>query len=72
MRRHYDHLRKHDGWIWNGADDNASGTVGVPTIAYEFMATARKSERSIIFAAWTAEEKGLYGVESDSAKTGLE
>ena len=30
---HYDHLGKHDGWIWNGADDNASGTVGVMTLA---------------------------------------
>jgi len=30
---HYDHLGKYDGWIWNGADDNASGTVGVMTIA---------------------------------------
>ena len=58
---HYDHLGKHDGWIWNGADDNASGTIGVLTIAKAFMATGKKPERSIIFAAWTGEEKGLYG-----------
>ena len=58
---HYDHLGKHDGWIWNGADDNASGTVGVMSIAKAFMATGKKPERSIIFAAWTGEEKGLYG-----------
>ncbi|MEZ5104781.1 MAG: M20/M25/M40 family metallo-hydrolase [Draconibacterium sp.] len=58
---HYDHLGKWDGWIWNGADDNASGTVGVMTIAKAFMATGKKPEKSIIFAAWTAEEKGLYG-----------
>jgi hypothetical protein len=58
---HYDHLGKHDGWIWNGADDNASGTVGVLSIARAFKATGKKPERSIIFAAWTGEEKGLYG-----------
>ena len=60
---HYDHMGKADGWIWNGADDNASGTVGVMTIAKAFMATGKKPEKSIIFAAWTAEEKGLLGSE---------
>ena len=58
---HYDHLGKHNGWIWNGADDNASGTVGVMTIAKAFKATGKKPEKSIVFAAWTGEEKGLYG-----------
>lgn len=58
---HYDHLGKWDGYIFNGADDNASGTVGVMTIAKAFMATGKKPEKSIIFAAWTGEEKGLYG-----------
>ena len=60
---HYDHLGKFDGYIWNGADDNASGTVGVMTVAKAFMATGKKPEKSIIFAAWTGEEKGLYGSE---------
>ena len=58
---HYDHVGKYNGWIWNGADDNASGTVGVMTIAKAFMATGKKPEKSVIFAAWTAEEKGLWG-----------
>lgn len=58
---HYDHLGKYDGFIWNGADDNASGTVGVMTIAKAFAATGKKPKKSIVFAAWTAEEKGLYG-----------
>jgi hypothetical protein len=58
---HYDHVGKWNGWIWNGADDNASGTVGVMTIAKAFRATGKKPEKSIIFAAWTAEEKGLWG-----------
>ncbi|MFW6310539.1 MAG: M20/M25/M40 family metallo-hydrolase [Prolixibacteraceae bacterium] len=58
---HYDHVGKWNGWIWNGADDNASGTVGVMTIAKAFKATGEKPEKSIIFAAWTGEEKGLWG-----------
>lgn len=58
---HYDHLGMFDGYIWNGADDNASGTVGVMTIAKACMATGEKPERSIVFAAWTGEEKGLIG-----------
>ena len=61
MGAHYDHLGKFDGWIWNGADDNASGTVGVMTIAKAFKATGKKPEKSVIFAAWTGEEKGLWG-----------
>lgn len=58
---HYDHLGMHDGVIYNGADDNASGTVGVMTIAKAFKATGKKPEKSVIFAAWTGEEKGLFG-----------
>jgi hypothetical protein len=58
---HYDHLGKHDGWIWNGADDNASGTVGVMTLAKAFMAAGEVPEKTIVFAAWTGEEKGLLG-----------
>jgi hypothetical protein len=58
---HYDHIGKWNGWIWNGADDNASGTVGVMTIAKAFKATGKKPEKSVIFAAWTGEEKGLWG-----------
>ncbi len=60
---HYDHLGKHDGWIWNGADDNASGTVGVMTLAKAFMAAGQQPEKTIVFAAWTGEEKGLLGSE---------
>jgi len=44
---HYDHLGKHDGWIWNGADDNASGTVGVMTVARACIATGEKPEKTI-------------------------
>jgi hypothetical protein len=58
---HYDHLGISNGYIWNGADDNASGTVGVMTIAKAIMATGEKPEYTIVFALWTAEEEGLLG-----------
>ena len=58
---HYDHLGIKDGCIWNGADDNASGTVGIMTIAKAIAETGVKPEKSIIFAFWTAEEVGLLG-----------
>lgn len=58
---HYDHLGKYEGLIWNGSDDNASGTVGVMTIAKAFIESGKKPERTIIFAAWSGEEKGLLG-----------
>jgi hypothetical protein len=58
---HYDHMGKSDGWIFNGADDNASGTVGVMTIARAIAASGKKPEKTIVFAAWSGEEKGLLG-----------
>lgn len=58
---HYDHMGMHDGYIWNGADDNGSGTTGVLTLAKAIAATGKKPEKTILFAFWTAEEKGLLG-----------
>ena len=58
---HYDHLGIRDSCIWNGADDNASGTVGIMTIAKAIAETGIKPEKSIIIAFWTAEEFGLLG-----------
>lgn len=58
---HYDHVGMRDGSIYNGADDNASGTVGVMTIARAIKATGIKPEKTIVFALWTGEEKGLLG-----------
>src|SRR5665648_632337 len=54
---------RYNGYIYNGADDNGSGTVGVMSIARALKATGKKPEKTIIFAAWTAEEKGLLGSE---------
>ncbi|MBN1387319.1 MAG: M20/M25/M40 family metallo-hydrolase [Bacteroidales bacterium] len=60
---HMDHMGMSGGRIWNGADDNASGTVGVMTIARAFKATGVQPERTVLFCAWTGEEKGLLGSE---------
>lgn len=60
---HLDHMGIDNGKIWNGADDNASGTVAVMTIAKAFAASGVKPKRTIIFCAWTGEEVGLYGSE---------
>lgn len=56
---HYDHVGIRDGEIYNGADDNASGTAGLLAIA-EHFALMRPSH-SIIIAALDAEEQGLQG-----------
>ncbi len=58
---HYDHKGKYNGVVWNGADDNASGTVAVMSVARACMATGVKPKRTIIFAAWDGEEEGLLG-----------
>lgn len=58
---HYDHMGKYNGFVWNGADDNASGTVAVMTIARACMAVGVKPKRTIVFAAWDGEEEGLLG-----------
>lgn len=62
---HYDHMGIGDGKVWNGADDNASGTVAVMEtaramkLAYDITGT--KPACNIVFAAWTGEERGLLG-----------
>ena len=62
---HYDHLGydpmlKGDQ-IYNGADDNASGVQAVLQVARAFLATGVQPERTVIFAFWDGEEKGLLG-----------
>ena len=62
---HWDHLgvgEPVDGdSIYNGAHDNASGTVGMLTIAEAFAKMETKPERSVVFLFVTAEEQGLLG-----------
>ncbi len=48
--------------IRNGAIDNATGTAELLEVARAF-AKGPKPARSVVFAAWTAEEKGLLGAE---------
>jgi hypothetical protein len=61
---HYDHEGIKDGEIYNGADDDGSGTVAVLEMA-EAFANARRDgfapRRSILFMTVSAEEKGLLG-----------
>ena len=72
---HYDHLgMKKSGegdLIFNGANDDASGVTGVLALAAYFKKVG--TERTIVFAAFTAEEMGLigstyFGKEIDAAK----
>lgn len=64
---HYDHLgttTKPDAngdTIYNGADDDGSGTVGLLAIAEAFATTAPRPKRSILFVWHTGEELGLWG-----------
>lgn len=58
---HLDHEGRRGDYIFNGADDNGSGSVGVMEIAEAFAKNTVKPKRSIVFALWTGEEKGLYG-----------
>ncbi len=68
---HYDHLgmggpgsgsRRPDTLaVHNGADDNASGVAGLLELAEKWAAAPEKPKRSLLFAAFAAEEMGLLG-----------
>jgi hypothetical protein len=58
---HLDHLGRRGDYIFNGADDNGSGSVGVMALARAFALNPVKPKRSILFALWTGEEEGLLG-----------
>jgi len=61
---HYDHLGVKKGDVYNGADDNGSGTVALLEIAEAFAkakAEGNGPRRSILFIAFTGEEVGLFG-----------
>ena len=61
---HFDHDGADGDRIFNGADDNGSGTIGVLDIAEAYASAARagrRPRRTILFAAWDAEERGLLG-----------
>lgn len=56
---HYDHIGVRNGVVFNGADDNASGTAALFALGQYFKANPPK--HSLIFAALDAEESGLQG-----------
>jgi hypothetical protein len=61
---HYDHLGFHDGKIYHGADDDASGTSAIIALAKAFAQAKKEGNgprRSILFLAVSGEEKGLLG-----------
>ena len=62
---HYDHLGVrapvNGDSIYNGAEDNASGTAAVLTAAEAFSRSGGEPQRSILFMAFGAEESGLLG-----------
>jgi hypothetical protein len=63
---HYDHVGVQNGQVYNGADDDGSGTVAILELAQAF-ARARSDgfgpRRSIVFMTVSGEEKGLLGSE---------
>jgi hypothetical protein len=63
---HYDHVGTSNGLVFNGADDDGSGTVAVLELAEAFArakAEGHGPRRSILFMTVTGEEKGLLGSE---------
>ncbi len=64
LSSHLDHLGMKEGEIYNGADDDGSGTVALLEIAAAFQKAKSEGhgpKRSIIFLHVTGEEKGLLG-----------
>lgn len=64
LTAHYDHLGIQDGEIYNGADDDGTGTVALLEIAQAFQKAKDEGngpKRSIVIMPVSAEEKGLLG-----------
>ena len=57
---HYDHVGVRRRQIYNGADDNASGTAALMAFA-RYFAKRIHPENTIVFIGLDAEEKGLRG-----------
>lgn len=59
---HYDHIGTRNGVVFNGADDNASGTAALFAVAKYF--SAHRPANSLLFVAFDGEESGLRGSEA--------
>ncbi len=58
---HFDHCGRHLGLLFPGADDNASGSAVVMTLARAFASLNPKPKRSVMFVLFGGEELGLQG-----------
>jgi len=58
---HLDHLGRRGDYIFNGAEDNASGACSVLAMARALALNPEKPRRSVVFCLWTGEEAGLLG-----------
>jgi hypothetical protein len=58
---HLDHEGRWEDYIYNGADDNGSGSVGVLILARAFAANPQRPKRTLVFCLWCGEEEGLLG-----------
>ena len=61
---HYDHLGMYNGIIYNGADDDGSGTTALLAMAESLMRLKKMGkgpQRTVVFIAFSGEEKGLWG-----------
>lgn len=58
---HFDHCGEIAGHVFNGADDNASGSSVVMAIAEAYSKLEVKPKRSVMFVLFGGEEKGLRG-----------
>ncbi|MFC1513780.1 M20/M25/M40 family metallo-hydrolase, partial [candidate division KSB1 bacterium] len=61
MGGHMDHMGVRNGFVYNGADDNASGTAVAMEVARVLKKDGFKPKRTIIFCCWCGEEMGLIG-----------
>ncbi|HTA43549.1 MAG TPA: M28 family peptidase [Bryobacteraceae bacterium] len=61
LTAHYDHLGRSTRGIFNGANDNASGTVSVIEIGSALATLNPRPKRSILFMTFFGEEEGLLG-----------
>lgn len=64
LTAHYDHLGKNDTTVYNGADDDGSGTVALLELAEAFSLAKKEGKgprRSILIMPVAGEEKGLLG-----------
>jgi len=66
LTAHYDHLGKKGDKVFNGADDDGSGTVAVIQMAAAFAKAKKEGNgprRTVVFMTVSGEEKGLWGSE---------